>query len=288
MYHWYRVGRWLAVRLPRPVGYGIASALAAVQYRLARADRQAVQRNLDVVLGPSHPRRDAIARAVFRNFAKYLVDFFRFAEIDDAFIRDRVTIVGREHLDAALRQGRGAVLVSAHLGNYELGAAITAQLGYAVNTVVLTHRDPRIDALFAGQRALRRVRPIAVGMALRQGFAALRRNELLGLLADRDFFNSGIRLTFLERQMSAPRGPAQFSVRTGAPMVPVFLTRQPGDRFQLAFEPPIPPEATGDERADTARLMTAALAVLERYIRRYPDQWYLFRDFWNPGPWVIL
>ena len=240
-YRWYQAGQWLATHLPRRAAYGIASGLAAAQYRLMRADRQAVERNLDVVLGPQHPRRDETARAVFRNFAKYLVDFFRFADVDEAFIRRHVTVVGREHLDAVLRQGRGAILVSAHLGNYELGAVVAALLGYPVNTVVLTHQDPRIDALFTRQRAMRRVRPIAVGMALRQGFTALRRNELLGVLADRDFFNHGIRLSFLGREMSIPQGPALFSLRTGASIVPTFLTREPGDRFQLAFEAPIEP-----------------------------------------------
>lgn len=287
-YQWYRLGSWLAVRLPRRAGYGIASALGAFKYRTSHADRAAVHRNLDHVLGCDHPRRDAVARAVFRNFAKYLVDFFRFAEVDEAFIRRRVTVVGREHLDAALRQGRGALLVSAHLGNYELGAAVTARLGYPVNTIVLTHQNPRVDAFFTSQRAMRNVRPIAVGMALRQGFAALRRNELLGVLADRDFFNNGIPLTMFGRELSIPRGPALFSLRTGAPIVPAFLTREPGDRFQLSFEPPIHPTLSGDETTDITRLMTATLAVLERYIRRYPDQWFMFRDFWNPGPWVIV
>lgn len=287
-YRGYQVGQWLAVRLPRPVAYQIASWLALGHYAISRADREAVGRNLDVVLGPQHPRRRAIARAIFRNFAKYLVDFLRMAEVDEAFVRRRVTVVGREHVEAARRRGRGAFIVSAHLGNYELGAAVAAVLGYPVNTIVLAHQDPRINALFDRQRRCVGVHPIPVGMALRQVFAALRRNELLGILADRDFFNHGIRLTFLGREMSIPQGPALFSLRTGASLVPTFLTREPDDRFRLTFERPIEPASTGDEAADVARLMTAVLPVLETYIRRYPDQWYLFRDFWNPGPWVIV
>ena len=287
LYRGYQAGQWLAVHLPRPVAYQIASLLALAHYALSPADRAAVGRNLDVVLGPGHPRRRAIARAVFRNFAKYLVDFLRMEEVDAAFLARHVTVVGREHLEAARRRGRGVLIVSAHIGNYELGAAASAVLGYPVNTIVLTHQDPRINALFDRQRRRVGVHPIPVGMALRQVFAALRRNELLGVLADRDFFNHGMRLTFLGREVSIPQGPALFALRTGAAMVPTFLTREPGDRFQLAFEAPIEPAPTGDEAADVARLMTTVLPVLERYIRRYPDQWYLFRDFWNPGPWVI-
>jgi len=287
-YHWYQAGSWVATHLPRPAAYQVASGLALGHYALSRADREAVGRNLDVLLGPHDPRQPAIARAVFRNFAKYLVDFLRLEEVDGEFLRRHVTIVGQEHLDAARRRGRGTLIVSAHIGNYELGAAVAAVLGYPVNTIVLQHQDPQVDALFTRQRTRVGVHPILVGMALRQVFTVLRRNEIVGVLADRDFFNNGLPLPFLGREVSIPKGPALFSLRTGAAMVPTFLTREPGDRFQMAFEAPILPDPSGDEAADVARLMTQVLAVLETYIRRYPDQWYLFRDFWNPGPAVIV
>lgn len=284
---WYGLGRWLALHLPLPVSYWIASRLADLQYRRSSADRRAIQGNLTVVLGSNSPAVSRASREVFRNFAKYLIDFFRFETITPRFIAERVTLVGRHHLDAALRQGRGALLLSAHLGNYELGAAVAAGLGYPVQVVVLQHRDPRVDAFFTRQRQRAGVTPIAVGMALRQGFACLKRNQLLGILADRDFFNHGVRLPFLGRSMSVPRGPALFSVRTGAPIVPTFLVRDPGNRFRFIFEQPILPREGQEETAEVDRLMRASLVVLEEYIRRYPTQWYLFRDFENPGPWVI-
>ena len=287
LYGWYRIGRWLATHLPRPVGYGISTVLGTGQHRFSHRDRAAVERNLAAILGPNHPAIPATARAVFVNFAKYLLDFFRLAEVDDAFLRRRVTMVGREHLDRVLSQGRGAIILSAHLGNYELGAAVMAVAGYPVNVIVLTHQDPRIDAFFVGQRRALKVRAISTGMALRQGFACLRRNELLGILADRDFFNNGVRLRFLGREVGVPKGPALFSLRTGAPLVPTFLIRDPGERFRLVFEPPIEPNPSGNEADEVQRMMRASLDVLERYIRQYPSQWYLFRDFWDTGPWVI-
>lgn len=284
---WYGLGQWLALHLPLPVSYWIASRVADLRYRLSSVDRRAMQGNLTVVLGSDSPAVSRASRDVFRNFAKYLVDFFRFETITPRFIAQRVTIVGRHHVDEALRQGRGAILLSAHLGNYELAAAVTARLGYPVQVVVLQHRDPRIDAFFTRQRRLAGVTSISVGMALRQGFACLKRNQLLGILADRDFFNHGVRLPFLGRSMSIPRGPALFSFRTGAPIIPAFLVREPGDRFRFIFEQPILPRGGVDETAEVDRLMRVSLAVLEQYIRRYPTQWYLFRDFEHPGPWVI-
>lgn len=287
LYGWYRTGSWLATHLPRSVGYGIASALGTGQYYLSHHDRAAVERNLTAIFGPKHPAIPATARAVFINFAKYLVDFFRLDEVDGTFLQRRVTMVGQEHLDHALSQGRGVIILSAHLGNYELGAAVMAAAGYPVNVIVLSHQDPKIDAFFVRRRSACRVRAISVGMALRQGFLCLRRNELLGILADRDFFNNGVRLQFLGREIGVPKGPALFSLRTGAPLVPAFLIRDPGQRFRMVFEPMIEPNPSGNEADDVPRMMRASLNVLEHYIRQYPSQWYLFRDFWDTSPWVI-
>ena len=287
VYSYYRIGQWVATRFPRAVAYRVAVAVADVQYRRATSDREAVQRNLSAILGPDNPEISSVAREAFRNFAKYLIDFFRLGEVDARFLREHVTMVNRRYLDEALRQGHGAIALSAHLGNYELGAAVMAAAGYRVNTVVLTHQDPRIDALFRLQRLAGGVHPIPVGIALRQVFACLNRNELLGILADRDFFNNGIRLEFLGRQMSIPKGPALFSLRTGAVIVPTFLIRAPRNRFEMIFETPIYPQPTDNEPDDVKRITQQALQVLERYIRRYPSQWYLFRDFWEAGPWAI-
>lgn len=288
LYQSYRLGAWLARHLPLSVCYGIATWFADLRYWGSSEDRRAVQRNVAAILGPDHPELSRTVREVFRNFAKYLVDFFQLERVDVAFIDRRVTIDGREHVDAARRRGHGVIILSAHVGNYELGAALAAIGGYPMNAIVLTHQDPRIDAFFKSQRLSRGVHSIPVGMALRQGFACLKRNELLGILADRDFSGTGIRLPFLGRTMSVPAGPALFGLRTGASLIPTFLVREPGDRFRLIFERPIEPVSTGQEAQDVARLTADALVVLERYIRRYPMQWYLFRDFEHPGPGVII
>lgn len=288
LYQLYRVGSWSARHLPLWASYRVADCLADLQCLVASGDRRAVQRNLAAILGPTDPKLPWVARQVFRNFAKYLVDFFRLELVDDRFVRERVTLIGREHVEAALKRGRGAILLTAHVGNYELGAAIANVIGFPLTGIALKHQDPRIEAFFTRQRESKGFRVIPVGMALRRGFACLRRNELLGIVADRDFFDNGIHLEFLSRTMSVPKGPAMFSVRTGAPLIPTFLVREPGDRFQLIFESPIEPAPTGDEARDIETLTRAGLKVLETYIRRFPTQWYLFRDFDNLGPWVIL
>ena len=284
----YRAGRGLVLCLPRTASYRCVTGLADLHYAFSTKDRQAVGRNLAEILGHGHPGIPAASREVFRNFAKYLVDFFRLERFDAAFLAQYVTVQGREYLDEALRGGRGVILLSAHLGNYELGAAVMTTLGYPVSAIVLTHQDPDIDAFFTHQRRAERVTAIPVGMALRQGFICLRRNELLAVVGDRDFSQNGLEVTLLGRPTRVPKGPAMFSVRTGAPILPAFCIREPRDRFRMILERPILPRTDADELTEIRRLTQAGTAVLEQYIRQYPTQWYLFQDFDRPGPAVIL
>ncbi|MBI4313571.1 MAG: lysophospholipid acyltransferase family protein [Candidatus Omnitrophica bacterium] len=288
LYFLYRAGQRLALALPLPWAYAIACGLSDLKYLFSIKDRRAVLHNLSAVTGPSDPELPRMSKEVFRNFSKYLVDFFRLEKLDRDFIRRRVTVIGRGHVDGAFKRGKGAILLTAHLGNYELGAAIAAVGGYPVNAIVLNHQSSKIDALFVARRKSKGVSSIPLRSAVRQGFACLKRNEPLGIVGDRDFTGHGLRLPFLGRQMSVPKGPAFFSLRTGAPVIPTFLIRAAGGKFQMIFEKPIEPIATGDEERDIESMTRTILSVLEQYVRRYPTQWYLFRDFTDPTPAVVL
>jgi len=127
----YRVGRWFAVMLPVGVCYATAVFMADVYYLFARGDKIDLEYNLRVVLGSEDRKviRKHI-RGIFRNFAKYLVDFLRSAKLDQDYILSHVAIEGKENLDKALAKGSGVILVGAHMGNWELGGAIIASLGY--------------------------------------------------------------------------------------------------------------------------------------------------------------
>jgi len=232
-------------------------------------------------------------REVFRSFAMYLADFFRFGRITPEEIRRRVRMEGMEQMRAALNQGHGAIGLTAHLGNSELAGAVLALLGFPVNAVVLTHRNPMVDAFFTRQRASVGVRPLAVQRQSRRDFfkaciSCLERNEILALAGDRDFFDHGIELSLFGRSIRVPNGPVAFSLKTGAPIVPGFLVREKDGNYRFVLEPPIP-IPHGVSRDEAARRMTqACLDVMAKYIRQYPTQWYMFREFWKQVPPVVI
>ena len=281
----YKMGRILALNFPLKFSYRAAIALANIHYFLGFRERRAVTENLKTIL--AKPSRDdelkSTSKDVFRNFAKYLVDFFRFSKITPGYIKGFIRLEGLSNIEDALKYGKGVIILSAHLGNWELGAFVLGTLGYPINAVVLTHRNVKINNFFKNQRAIGKLRSIEFGASLRCCYKALKNNELLALLGDRDFSNNGLRVIFCGKPVVMPKGPAALSYRTGAAIVPSFITRNGDDTFTFAFEKPILPGAAGDEDSAIKSIMGEYLPVIESYVKRYPGQWYVFRNFWNPS-----
>ena len=280
----YRIGQALALNLPLKLSYRVAVALADIHYCLGFRERISVTENLKTIL--AGPFQDdglrQTAKDVFRNFAKYLVDFFRFSKMDAEYVKRFIKMEGLSNIEDALKYGKGVIMLSAHLGNWELGAFAMGTLGYPINAVVLTHRNVRINDFFKNQRSMGKLRSIEFGASLRGCYKALKNNELLALLGDRDFSNNGLPVIFCGKSAVMPKGPAALSYRTGAAIVPSFITRDDDDTFTFAFEKPILPGTAGDEESAIKEIMGKYLPVIESYVKRYPGQWYVFRNFWNP------
>ena len=284
-YTFYRIGRALALNFPLKVSYGVAVVLANIHYLFGFREKMAVTENLKTILDkpPQDYGLKSASKDAFRNFAKYLVDFFRFSKMTPEYIKRFIKIEGLSNIEDALKNGKGVILLSAHLGNWELGAFVLGTLGYPVNAVVLTHRNVSINKFFKNQRAMGKVKSIEFGASLRGCYKALKNNEFLALLGDRDFSNNGLPVIFCGKAVIMPKGPAALSYRTGAAIVPSFITRNSDDTFTFVFEKPILPGAASDEDSAIKDIMGKYIPIIESYVKRYPGQWYVFRNFWNPS-----
>jgi KDO2-lipid IV(A) lauroyltransferase len=218
---------------------------------------------------------------VFRNFAKYLVDFFKFPSLGSDYILKKIEREGFHYLDKCLSEGKGAIIVSAHLGNWELAGAAVAILGYPLSAIILEHKDKRINDFFTSRRTNNNMKVIPLGMQLKKCFTVVRSNELLAIVSDKDYTGDTEQVEFFGRKTCLPRGAAAFSIRTGAPILPCFMTRERADTFRLQFEEPIRYERSGDYDKDVRGLMERYVAVFERVIRAHPDQWYAFEKVWD-------
>lgn len=283
-YYWLKSAERLSRLFPRRMSYGLARRVADLYVLFDKRGRENVISNLKQIQADSgvalSPRAlHSLARENFLNFAKYLVDFFKFLHLDRKRM-GRIVHFGNvpAMLDGLLAQGKGIIIVSAHLGNWELGAAALAALGYKFNAVALWVPDEKLNALYQHYRTSRGINPIPFGRAARECIAALRRNEIVAVVGDRDFTASNQTVEFFGRPARLPDGPAKLALATGAPLVPIFMVRLPDDTFAYIVDEPIWADKSRQTIDDVMRQMAIAL---ERVIRQHSEQWFLFHNLWD-------
>lgn len=220
------------------------------------------------------------SREVFRNFGKYLVDFLRTPALNRNNFKDYIRLENPSYIDEELKAQNGVIVISAHMGNWELGGMGMAAAGYRILVVVLEHKDSRVNNFFIRQRTMQGVEVATLKNAGKKCWEALKDNKSVALVADRDFSGNGVVVKFFGKDTLIPRGPAVFSRRNNTAIVPAFVVRQPDDSFKLIFEPSIKPVITDNEEDDIKEITQRVAKAIEEYVRRYPTQWLVFREFW--------
>lgn len=277
---------WLAQKLPSGFSYWVANRIGDFVYLTWWRGRASTIDNFRHVLGDGVPDIEVrrTARRAFRNYHRALVDFLRMPRLHPEEAERLIEGRGWEHLDRALAQGKGVLLVGTHFGNWDLAGMVLAARDYPVNAIADGFSSKKLEEWVRRNREARGVRIIPVGSyGLRQIFKALRRNEAVGVIFDRPAGHEGVPVRFFGEWTRWPRGLAALALRTGAPVLAGYLVQRPDGSFTGEIHP-VPGAATGEKAAmseDKVQALTQAMVELfEEYIRRYPDQWYMFRRMW--------
>jgi KDO2-lipid IV(A) lauroyltransferase len=267
--------------LPLPLSYRTGSATAGLLDLLLPKLRRVAARNLSMAfpeLSTAEQRR--IADGVFRSVGRLLVALARFPSITTANVADWISYEGLEHYQAAKRQGRGVLIATAHLGNWELSAFAHALMTEPMNVMVRPLDNPLVDRLVESRRALSGNRLIVKKDAARLVLKALKTNEPVGILIDQNTTPAeGVFIDFFGKLACAGTGFAKLAHYSQAPVIPGFaLWNETTQRYVLRFLSEVP--ITGDPAADTQRIHS----VLEDVIRRHPDQWLWIHRRWKTRP----
>lgn len=280
----FRVAIWLSARVPRGLAYRACALGGELYFWLNPGHSHKAVENFAVVLADDvrSARVRLMARRSFRNYAKSLFDFFRQMSIDPDLIEADTHTFGWDHVESALAQGRGMVLVTPHFGNWDLAVGLTAARGYPIVALADRFSPPAVDRLVLWSRNRTGAGIVTLDSgSLRRTLQYLRRNVIVGLLADRPQREGGIEVSFFGAPAWFPSGAARFALRAGAPVLLGYVGRRPGDRtFFGGFEPIGPFVPSGDEVADIRDLTQAIVHAMEGLLRQYPDQWYMFRQMW--------
>ncbi|OIP35015.1 MAG: hypothetical protein AUK27_05725 [Deltaproteobacteria bacterium CG2_30_66_27] len=271
----YKIGYSLGKWLPREVLFVLADLLAdATHWKNAEPAR-----NLRANLRSAFPRWtdreiEDLSKRIFRNFARNLVDYGRFHTISDEALDRLLPSVAHLHfLEECFAKGRGVILVTGHIGNWELGALFFGRHGFKINVVTIPEGSERIDSIRRAYRTRQDIRTIVVDgspFSSLEIVAALRRGEIVAMLVDRREGTDGIPAKFFGEDRRFPRGPFLLSRATGAPILPAFIVRD-GNIYRGVVDPPLSMDGLDD--VSGARMVSESF---ERMIRTCPDQWYNF------------
>jgi KDO2-lipid IV(A) lauroyltransferase len=285
----FKLGR-LAVRIiPRRWLFACSDALANAGFALSRGFRLKSISNIGVAMAGRMDRGMAsvAARRSLRSFFRACVEITIALESSEEQLRAEMPIAGREHLDAALAKGNGAIVLSAHLGNFFLVGTRLAIEGYPVHVLVSPPRDPQFAELMDDVRLQvwqRTIRARPRRAALKELHSVLRRNEIAVVIADEYKNGHGIPVPLFGGTVSARRGPATLALRTGAAIVPAFLVRQAGDGLKLIIEPELELARTDKGQDDVRESILRITRWLERTVSTYPDQWNWTNIQWQDDP----
>jgi KDO2-lipid IV(A) lauroyltransferase len=284
----YRLGALAARLMPSAVAAAAASSIGFTASFANASRREMIQRHLRRVnpnIGPAALR--LATQAAFDSYAQYYVESFRLPTLSKRAVDRAFTLEGFQHVLDGMEAGNGVILALPHLGGWEWAGRWLTDQGHKMTVVVEPLDPPELFEWFTDLRQELGMTVVPLGPAAGGAvLKALRNNEVVCLLCDRDIDRSGIPVEFFGEVTTLPAGPATLALRTGAVLLPVgvyFTGRLNG--HHAVVRPPVPTVRLGGGLRDDVQRVTQALArELEFLIRRAPEQWHLFQPNWPSDP----
>lgn len=283
----YKLGSLAARALPGPFS-GAAAQMMGLTFAVGMRDKRAMierhLRRVNPALG-GFALRQTVKRS-FDSYARYYVESFRLPTLSSRAVNAGFTVEGYEQIPEALAHGKGVILALPHLGGWEWAGRWLIERGYEMTVVVEPIEPPELFEWFADLRQKLGMTVVPLGPRVATTvLKALRENQVVCLLCDRDLDRNGVPVDFFGERTTLPAGPATLGLRTGATVFPVgvyFTDRYNG--HHAVVRPPLPTERQGGLREDVARVTQVLATELEYLIRRAPEQWHLFQPNWPSDP----
>jgi KDO2-lipid IV(A) lauroyltransferase len=274
-------------RLPRGLARLLAGALAWCVYNAAGRLRRVGQRNLQLAQSQlTNRQRDRLLRRLFRHLGWQLVEFCRMTRYTAENIRDWIAVEGQEHYLAAKARGKGVLIVTGHLGAWELSSFYHSLMGHPMGMVIRRLDNHRLDAYVNGIRCLHGNRVLHKDDFARGLLTAMRAGETVGILMDTNMTPpQGIFVDFFGTQACTASGLARVALKTGAAVLPGFmLWEQAQRRYVLHFGPELAFTRSANAEADILAATQQCTHAIESWIQRYLDQWLWIHRRWKTRP----
>jgi Kdo2-lipid IVA lauroyltransferase/acyltransferase len=282
---------WLLVHvlriLPRPAARAVGAMIGAVAWRAVPRLRAVGLRNLSLAFPEwSEGRREAVLQKLYRNLGWQLAEFCQMPKYTRENTPNFLRYQGLEHYLAAREQGRGVLILTGHLGAWELSSFWHSLMGYPMSMVIRRLDNARVDRLVNGIRCLHGNRVLHKDDFARGLISAMRQGETVGILMDTNMTPpQGVFVPFFGLEACTASGMARVARKTGAAVVPGFLLWEEAEqKYVLHFGPALEVQCSDDDEADAIANTARFTAAIESYVRRYPEQWLWVHRRWKTRP----
>jgi KDO2-lipid IV(A) lauroyltransferase len=282
---------WALVRLlgllPRRAARGIGAGVGALAYRILPRLRSVGSKNLEIAFSEwSEAQRQEVLRKLYRNLGWELAEFCQMPSYTPENTRSFLRYDGLERYVAARDKGKGVLIVTGHLGAWELSSFYHSLMGHPMSMVIRRLDNAKVDQLVNGIRCLHGNRVLHKDDFARGLLGAMRHGESVGILMDTNMTPpQGVFVPYFGRLACTASGLARVALKTGATVLPGFMLWEDAEqKYVLHFGEEIVFDRTGDDEVDTVANTAKCTAAIEAYVRQYPDQWLWVHRRWKTRP----
>ena len=277
----------MLLRLLRFIPWRAAQAwgrsLGSLGYGLSVRYRRVADKNLKLAYGDAMTEADRrrLTRRVFQNFGSALCEFLKAPSLSPDDVRRMVPVSSEHyaHIDELLARGKGLIIISGHIGNWELLARRGGIDGYKFAVVARQSDDDGMNEITDHVRKNGGYDVLARGNSAKEVLRRLKQGGIVAILPDQK--SEDVFVPFFGRLTGTVAGPATLALKTGAPILIVFCLRKPDGTYIIEMTPDVDQSSTGDLDADRTRIMADITAEIEKVVRKYPEQWLWLHDRWK-------
>lgn len=275
--------KWLVLTLPLKSAQRLGGYLGSSAFYCYSSRRRIALENLRLAFpGKTEQECRAIARGAFRNYGITLVELLWFPNLTGSRICELVHIQNPEVMTAGYKRGKGLVMLSGHFGNWELIALACGYLSnLPITIIVQTQSNNLVDDVINRHRCLFGNKVVPMGMSVRELIRTLNEGGVVAIAPDQSAAMEGAYVEFFGRTVATHKGPAVFALRSQAPVLMGFMVRQPDGTYSIIFEEIPTGDIAGLTEEHVVELTRRHTALLERYIRAYPDLWLWMHRRWK-------
>lgn len=279
----------IAIFLPEPFVFFVCEKISFCCYVLLKKEREKVIRHLTQAFSDEYSEKEIkeLAKKVFINLGRNIAELFLIKTFDKTKMEKRISCEGKEIIDENLKKGKGVIVLGSHTGNWELTSPYFSVFSVGGGAIAKSLKDRALNNLLTRLRTHEKCEVIDRDSSPKRIFKILKENKLIGILADQDIKNvEGVFVNFFGLPAYTPVAPVKIARAAGCVLVPAFLVRDPQNKYRhkIIVHPAIHIDKKNKDPQMIIEKTQEWTTLLEKHIRKYPDQWVWMHKRWKTTP----